>query len=101
MNRRGILKLLGAATVGTLAHEQLLWLARQPVSVSSRVLEPNTVSLSIRGILPADTVRIYSGGILVHQSTYEGSVVSGTAVCERDVMVNVRGKSIKPFVVNA
>lgn len=74
MNRRGILKLLGAATVGTLAHEQLLWLARAPVSVSSRVLEPNTVSFNVRGIQPGDTVRIYSGGVLIDERCVGGVV---------------------------
>lgn len=33
INRRGLLKFLGTVAAGTLAHEQLSWLVRQPHSV--------------------------------------------------------------------
>ena len=96
MNRRGILKLLGAATVGTLAHEQLLWLARAPVSVSSRVLEPDTVSITVNSILPEDRVTILPSPM----GTFTGGAYIDSGI-ERDVVVKVRNKTIKPFVVNA
>lgn len=78
MNRRRLLQLLGVTAVGTLAHEQLSWLARQPVSVSGLILEPHTVSMPVVNLKPEDQVLIFhgpepvirswSGGIEVHRS---------------------------------
>ena len=58
MNRRALLKALGGVAVGSLAHEQLSWLVRQPVSVLGNM--PVIISFSISNIKKEDTISVFS-----------------------------------------
>lgn len=56
-NRRTFLKMLGAATVGTVAHEQLSWLVRQPVSVINN-LYPYRAEVMLTGMQPGSHITL-------------------------------------------
>lgn len=72
MNRRSLLKMLGMAAAGTVAHEQLSWLVRQPVSVQAAV-DPrmaytdalgdhmaDALSYALQGLVEGSSVRVYA-----------------------------------------
>ena len=67
--------MLGVATVGTLAHEQLSYLVRQPHSVFHTVY-PYTTSLTIHHLQEGDRVSVYRDMNPIFQTTKNGIVMA-------------------------
>lgn len=87
MNRRGFLRALAIAGAGTALGEQISYLVRQPVSASGLV-EPNTVSFTVSGLVPGDHV---------YAAVIDGDGLPISEVYDRVKMVTRHVGPVKPL----